>query len=138
MKRAIISLATIWFSMGTAFASADTDYPHRDWGRVAILDMTPAEATSCVAQGISRSFERVLPIPVEKGTDIDAGPGGGFFGVSHDPWVRLKIRQEEGGVTLHAFYRHPLSQERIGKEIARMQKRCLKVRSIQPKEIPTG
>lgn len=111
-------------------AQSGTDYPHRDWGQTATLDMSLGDATTCVTQGIARTFERVIPVPAESGSDIDAGPGGGIFGVAHDPWIRLKVRQEGTTVTLRAFYRHPLSQKRVGKLIDKMQKRCLRIRSL--------
>ncbi|MGI9375975.1 MAG: hypothetical protein ACR2PC_07775 [Tsuneonella suprasediminis] len=77
-------------------------------------------------------YESILPVPLENGADIDAGPGGGLFGVARDPWMRLKVREESGVVTLRVFYRHPVSQKQAGKTVERLQRRCLKVRNIAP------
>lgn len=132
MTRALLTLAAAMAFAPVAIASPDTDYPHRDWGQVATLDMSLADATTCVTRGIARTYERVITVPVEGGTDIDAGPGGGFFGVAHDPWVRLMVREDAGAVTLRAFYRHPVSRKDVGKIIEKLKKRCLKVASIAP------
>lgn len=135
MKR-LIPLAALIVS--PAFASADTDYPHRDWGKVATLDMTASDATTCVTHELARQFERIIPVPTDGGAEIDGGPGGGFFGVAHDPWVRYKIRTEGGAVLLRISYRHPISQGTIERDVRRMSERCLKVRRIETVQAVAG
>ena len=126
----IRALAVLALLPSAAHAAPDTDFPHRDWGKVATLDMRLSDASTCVARAAARKYERIVPIPVEGGTDIDAGPGGGFFGVANDPWLRYQVRQEGSAVTLRIFYRHPVGQRRVDKELASFQKQCLRVRSI--------
>lgn len=130
MIRIVVPTALAACIVLPAHADDDTDQPHREWGQIATIDMPLAEATACITRGIARSYERVLPVPAENGTDIDAGPGGGFWGVAHDPWLRLRVRQDGDAVTLRVLYRHPVSQKQVTKEVERLQKRCLKVRSI--------
>lgn len=114
----------------SASASKDTDYPHRDWGQVAVLNMTMTEATACVTRLLSRQYGRVTPVPADGGNDIEGGPGGGFFGVAHDPWVSYHVRGDGKGATLRVFYRHPISQANISRDVRRMSEKCLKVSGI--------
>lgn len=111
----------------------DTDYPHRDWGQIATLNMTPAEAAACIARQLSRDNDRVLPIAVDGGIDIDAGPEG-FFGVVNEPWERYQVRSENGQTTLRVFYRHPANRRNISRVVRRMGTRCLKVIEVKPTE----
>ncbi|MEY4056180.1 MAG: hypothetical protein RL519_1515 [Pseudomonadota bacterium] len=129
IRPSITVIAVIAFA-SSASAAPDTDYPHRDWGKVAVIDMSLPDATTCVIRGIARTYERVVPASVDGGTDIDAGPGGGLFGIAHDPWLRLMVREIDGDVTLRVFYRHPVSQKQVNKLVSKIQERCLKVRSI--------
>lgn len=115
-----------------ASAKEDTDYPHRDWGQVATLDMTPNEAAACVTRQLSRQFGRVTPVPAEGGTDIEGGPGGGVFGVAHDPWVSYHVRAEGQAATLRVFYRHPVSQKNLTRDVRRMGEKCLKIAKLSP------
>lgn len=132
MTRTALSLAAYLAFVPVANAAPETDFPHRDWGKVATLDMTLPDATTCVTRGLARSYARIIPMPAENGTDIDGGPGGGVFGVPADPWVRAKVRQEGDVVTLRMFYRHPVSQKQVEKVVRRLEKHCLKVRSMNP------
>ena len=130
MKRIAILLAG--FAAIPAHAGPETDFPHREWGMVAMLNMSLTDATACVTRELARQYGRTTPVPAEGGTDIDGGPGGGLFGLAYDPWVRIKVREANGVVTLGASYRHPVSAKQLGKVITRMQKRCLRVAEIRP------
>lgn len=127
MKRTVIAALTCLIAT-PALADEDTDYPHRDWGQVATLNMTETEAIACVTRQLSRTYGRVTPIPAEGGTDIEGGPGGGIFGTAHDPWVSYQVRGGEA-TTLRVFYRHPLSAKNISRDVRRMSERCLLVQS---------
>ncbi len=116
----------------TASAEKDTDYPHRDWGRVVTLNMPLAAATACVTRQVSKLYGRVTPVPAEGGTDVEGGPGGGLFGVAHDPWVSYQVRGAANGSVLRVFYRHPVSQKTISREVKRMGEKCLQIASIAP------
>lgn len=116
----------------TASAKEGTDYPHRDWGQVATLDMTATEAAACVTRQLSRQYGRVTPVPAEGGTDIEGGPGGGIFGVAHDPWVSFQVRGDENAATLRVFYRHPVSQKNLSRDVRRMGEKCLKISKLAP------
>lgn len=122
-----LMLAGLGLIASPVLARSDTDYPHRDWGKVVTLDMTATEATTCLTRAVARRYERIVPVPVDGGTDIDAGPGGGLFGVAHDPWLRLRVRQEAGATTLRISYRHPVSQKQIDSDVGRFEKQCLRV-----------
>jgi hypothetical protein len=129
MKRLALILTLL---ASPAAAASDTDYPHRDWGQVATLDMTVPEATACIAREKNRQGG-TLVIPVEGGNDIDFRAATGFFGGTvNEPWQTFKVRSEGGATTLRIFYRHPFSQERMTKDVARLGRKCLKVRSTSP------
>lgn len=113
-----------------ALAPPPQDYPHRDWGRVAVLDMTIAEATACIARQLGRRAD-VMIIPVTDGNDIDIAPRA-MWGPKSEPWQTYKIRGSDGVTTLHSFYRHPVKQNAVTKEVAKLQSACLKVRRIDP------
>jgi hypothetical protein len=129
MKLLIVAFAGI---AASASAKQDTDYPHRDWGQVATIDMTATEAAACLTRQLSRQFGRVTPVPAEGGTDIEGGPGGGFFGTPHDPWVSYQVRGQASGSTLRVFYRHPISQGNISRDVRRMGEKCLKIAKLSP------
>ena len=129
MKRFAIILAGFALDP-SAHARSDTDYPHRDWGQVVTLDMTVAEATSCVARELGRTAD-VSVIPAEGGNDIDIAAHV-MWGKKMEPWQTYKIRGEGGIVTLRGFYRHPVKQKAVSKEVAKLQDRCLKAKSIDP------
>ncbi|EJU14126.1 hypothetical protein LH128_05188 [Sphingomonas sp. LH128] len=114
-----------------AYAGDDTDFPHRDWGKVAVLDMSQTEASACLARQLARMYGAVMPIVVDGGSDIDAGPGGAF-GTPNDPWLRYKVRVEGGQTLIRVFYRHPVAAKWIDRDLGKFQKKCLKVRSIGP------
>lgn len=131
MIRTTITLAALALTPA-ATAAPDTDYPHRDWGQVATLDMSLSDSAACLTRELARQYGHTLPIQVDGGTDIDAGPGPNMFGVPYEPWLRFKIRNEASATTLRVFYRHPVSQKQVSKLVQKMSKRCLKVRSISP------
>lgn len=133
MNRFTIAFAGFAGLTATSAAATDTDYPHRDWGQVATLDMTATEAAACVTRQLARIYGNVIPVPAEGGTDIEGAPGGGFFGVAHDPWVSYQVRQENDATVLRVFYRHPVSQKNISRDVRRMGERCLKIRQIDPR-----
>lgn len=119
--------ALVGFVALGAAQGADTDYPHRDWGQTVTLDMTAPEAAACITRQMARLYGRVIPVPAEGGTDIEGGPGGGFFGTAHDPWVSYQVRSAANVTTLRVFYRHPISQKNIGRDVRRMGAKCLKI-----------
>ena len=129
MKRLAIILAG--FATVPAHAGPDTDYPHRDWGKVAILDMTVAEATACVAREMRRHGP-VLSIGAEGGNDIDWTPGGLFQSGGAEPWITFRIRSEHDQTRLRVLYRHPIIAKGVDGYIKKLEKRCLKVARISP------
>lgn len=116
--------------VASASVGPDTDFPHRDWGQVAMLDMTVADATACIARELNRSGS-VLVLPVEGGNDIDFTVNV-LWGKKMEPWERFKLRGNGPTSTLSLFYRHPVTQKGVGKDIARLQKKCLRVSSMRP------
>lgn len=125
----MLALITLGFAMPSA-KPQDTDYPHRDWGEIAHLDMTAVEGAACVTRQLARIYGRVTPVPAEGGTDIEGGPGGGLLGAAHDPWVSYQVRASGDGSTLRVFYRHPVSAKNVGRDVRRMTKKCLRVARI--------
>jgi hypothetical protein len=127
-------LAIILVGFDTSAAAApDTDYPHRNWGQVATLDMSLAEATACIARTKTGGGASTQVIPAEGGNDIDFRPSAGLFGGSvSEPWETFKVRTVGGSTELRVFYRHPYRQGGITKDVARLQKRCLRVSSMRP------
>lgn len=118
----------------TASAKQNTDYPHRDWGQIVTLNMSLNDATACIAREKNRQGA-TLVLPVEGGNDIDWRSTTGFFGgVVSEPWETFKLRASNGITTLSVFYRHPLRLGGVTKDIARLQKRCLIVTSIIPRQ----
>ncbi len=129
--RAIFLTALIAYGPSApASARSDTDYPHRDWGHVATLDMTIADATTCIARELNRNGD-ALVLPVEGGNDVDFTVHVPW-GKKMEPWETFKLRSSGGVTTMRVFYRHPVRQNGVGKDVARLQKRCLKVKSIDP------
>lgn len=114
----------------TASAEKDTDYPHRDWGQVATLDMSVTEATTCIARFLARKGDAIV-LPVEGGNDIDFAVRP-MWGPKMEPWESFKVRDEAGVTTLRLFYRHPVRKKGAGKDIDRLVKACLKIRSLTP------
>lgn len=107
-----------------------TDYPHRDWGRMATLDMTASEATACIARWLDRRGD-VLALPVEGGVDIDY--------TDHLPWgptpkpsERYQVREMAGTTTLRILYRGSATKKFIPKNVAKLRKECLRVITITP------
>ena len=117
-------------AIGCSAPAISQDYPHRDWGQVATLDMTVVDATACIAREQDRRGA-VLVLPVEGGNDIDFSIDVAW-GKKLDPWVRFKIRSIGDVTTLRVFYRRPYKSNRISKDIERLQKECLRVRNIGP------
>lgn len=130
MIRTTITLAAALALAPAASAGPDTDYPHRDWGQVATLDMKMPDATACVAREVDRKGA-ALVLPVDGGNDIDFSVGAAFGNVG-EPWIRFQLRQAGHDVQLRAAYRHPAHVKLVSKYIRGFQKRCLKVRSITP------
>lgn len=115
----------------TATAGPETDFPHRDWGKIATLDMNQADASACVARAMDREGS-VLVLPVDGGNDIDFSPGGLFGATTGEPFLRFKVRGGGSTSSLRVFYRHPIKQKLAGRYVEKLQKRCLKVRQIDP------
>lgn len=128
MIRTTITLAAALALAPAASAAPDTDYPHRDWGQVATLDMSVIDATACIARELGRNGETSI-IPAEGGNDIDYALRV-MWGKKMEPWMTFKLRESEDGATMRIFYRHPFKAKNIIKQVERLQKRCLKVRSI--------
>lgn len=116
--------------MSQASARSDTDYPHRDWGQVATLDMSLTDATACIVRELNRNSDTSV-IPVEGGNDIDVAPHL-MWGPKPEPWNTYKLRNVGGVTTLRVFYRHPVKQKTVSKDVAKLQKYCLKIRQIDP------
>lgn len=131
MTRITLSIAAALALVPSAIAAPDTDYPHRDWGQVATLDMSLADATACIARAMDREGS-VLVLPTEGGNDIDFSPGGLFGASTFEPFLRFKVRPTGEFAEMRLFYRHPVSQKKAGRYVEKLQKRCLKVRSIAP------
>ncbi|WP_395326936.1 hypothetical protein WBP06_09485 [Novosphingobium sp. BL-8H] len=113
-----------------ASARSDTDYPHRDWGKVVTLDMSVTDATACITREMNRNGDATV-IPVDGGSDIDVAPHL-MWGPKAEPWQTFKVRDEAGSTTMRIFYRHPVKQGANDKAVAKMAKQCLKVREISP------
>lgn len=113
-----------------AYARSDTDYPHRDWGKVVALDMSVTEATACITRELNRTRVPTV-IAVDGGNDIDVAAHVAW-GKKMEPWQTFKVRSDGEDATLRIFYRHPIRQGANDKLVAKMSKQCLKVRSIQP------
>lgn len=117
----------------SASAGPDTDYPHRDWGQVAALDMTVSEAAACIVRIKSGGGATAQVVPADGGTDIDFRPSAGLFGGSvFEPWETFKLREASGTTSMRIFYRHPYRQDGISKDFARLRKKCLKVVAVRP------
>lgn len=113
-----------------ASARSDTDYPHRDWGKVVTLDMSVTEATACIVREMNRNGSATV-IPAEGGNDIDWKAGVMFGGTVGEPWQTFKVRSEAGSTTLRIFYRHPVRLGANDKVVAKMRKQCLKVVKVE-------
>lgn len=125
----LITLAGFVILSTPALARSDTDYPHRDWGQVATLDMAVVEATACIARELGRKGDAVV-IPMEGGNDIDFAVRP-MWGPKMEPWETYKVRSESGVTTLRVFYRHPVKRDGVGKDVARLQKQCLRVSKVE-------
>lgn len=130
MKRLAIALTAALVLIPAADAGEDTDYPHRDWGQVATLDMSVTDATACIARELNRNGEASV-IPADGGNDVDYALRV-MFGKKMEPWMTFKLREHDGRATMRIFYRHPFKASGIIKQVERLQKHCLKVASIMP------
>ncbi|WP_311271033.1 hypothetical protein [Sphingobium sp. WCS2017Hpa-17] len=110
-----------------SLARSGTDYPHRDWGRVLTLDMSTTDATTCIARELNRTGDAVV-LPVEGGNDIDFAVRP-IWGPKMEPWETYKVRSVNGATTLRVFYRHPMKPKTVAKDVARLQRQCLKILS---------
>ncbi len=110
-----------------ASARSDTDYPHRDWGKVVELDMNVTEATACIVRELGRRSD-VTTIAAEGGNDIDVAPR---TWPKSEPWQTFKVRAEEGVTTLRIFYRRPIRIGANDKAVAKMSKQCLRTRNAE-------
>ena len=124
------TIAILLASMsGVATAKTDTDYPHRDWGKELVLDMSLIDATACITREKGRQGTATV-IPAEGGNDIDFKVAPVLFaGPSGEPWETFKVRESNGVTTLKVFYRHPYRQATISKDMAKLAKKCLRVKS---------
>lgn len=128
MRLSVVLLAAA-AALTSSVALAGPDYPHRDWGKVATLDMSLTDATTCIARTLNKRGS-VLVLPVDGGNDIDFSVGVAW-GNQPDPWERFKLREEEGVTTLRVFYRHPIRRGGVDKDVKRLQKHCLKISRIE-------
>ena len=128
MKRLAI-IATL--VAAPALASSDTDYPHRDWGQIATIDMPIGEATACIAREMTKAG-KVLILPADGGNDIDFYMGSILGGGSGDPWERFQLRPSGESTVLRALYRHPYKASTVSADVRRMGKHCLKVLKVGP------
>jgi hypothetical protein len=115
----------------SAAAAPDTDYLHRDWGQVATLDMSLADATACIARTLDREGS-VLVLPVDGGNDLDYSAGTIFGGSVNEPWAQFKIRGTAAPTELRILYRHPVNQKWLRRVMRNLGKRCLKIGSLKP------
>lgn len=116
-------------SPAIASAKSDTDYPHRDWGKELVLDMSLVEATGCITREKGRQGTATV-IPAEGGNDIDFKVAPVLFaGPSGEPWETFKLREANGLTTLKVFYRHPYRQGTISKDVTKLAKKCLRIKS---------
>lgn len=122
-------MSLVTFTLAAVMAQSGTDYPHRDWGKVAYLNMTAPEAATCIARELGRSSDTAI-VPAENGSDIDVTPRVAW-GKKHEPWQTFKVRSE-GVTTLRIFYRHPLRSGRNDKDMRRLRRACLIVDRIEP------
>lgn len=112
----------------TGSAEVDKDQPHRDWGQVATLDMSVADATACIIRAKSRGGAATQIIPTEGGNDIDFRASAGLFGGAvWKPWITYQLRRSGEGSTLTVLYRHPYRQGGINKDIGNLAKACLRI-----------
>lgn len=96
-----------------------------------MLDMSLSEATACIAREMNRKGITTI-LPVEGGNDIDFAMN---TWPKSEPWQTFKLRQVAGGTSMQIFYRHPITQKRLGSLVERLQKHCLKVRSVAEQSI---
>jgi hypothetical protein len=89
MIRTIITLAAIFAVTSPALAQ-NPDHPHRDWGKVATLDMPLIEATSCIGRELNRAGDAMI-VPVEGGNDID-WTAHVPWGKKMEPWMTFQLR----------------------------------------------
>lgn len=130
MIRTLIAFSAALCVASPALADPDTDYPHRDWGQVATLDMTLMDATACIARTLDRRGDAIV-IPAEGGNDIDFAVRPAW-GPKMEPWLSFKLREEGSATQLRIFYRRPMSRGKVANEVERLRKRCLMVSSITP------
>lgn len=94
------------------------------------LDMSVTDATACIVRELGRKAD-VTIIPIEGGNDIDVAPHL-MWGPKPEPWQTYKLRSENGSTVMRGFYRHPVKQSAVTKEVEKLQKFCLKVVRIAP------
>lgn len=92
--------------------------------------MSLIDATTCIARELNRTGDATV-LPVEDGNDIDFAVRP-MWGPKMEPWETYKVRAENGLTTLKVFYRHPIKQKAVSKDVVRLQKQCLKVLKIDP------
>jgi hypothetical protein len=132
MKRLTLIIAGLSaIAASPATAQSNSRYPHRDWGKVATLNMSVIDATTCILRVLNRGSTATL-IPAEGGNDIDLKPGTILGTGAGDAWQTFKVRGENGKTTLRILYRHPLRIGANDAAVKKLQKRCLKVESISP------
>lgn len=112
-------------------AATDTDFPHRDWGKIASLDMPFDEAQACIARELDKTGS-VLVLPVDSGSDIDFSIGGSILTPNTgEPYLRFKLRRIEHEITLRAYYRRPLSLKGLNGTVEALGRKCLKIARIE-------
>lgn len=126
MRTLALLLAGFACTSTPALARSDTDYPHRDWGKVVMLDMSAEDATGCIAREMRRQGP-VMTLPVEGGNDIDWTAGGLFQAGGTEAWMTFKVRPETDGSSLRIFYRHPIISKGVYGYMKKLQKHCLRV-----------
>ena len=127
---AVAALTVVAVIPACALASPETDQPHRPWGKTAILDMTPADAQTCIARSMDK-IGSVLVLPIDGGTDIDFTLSGGWLTSSAgEAYARFQIRTDAGSVKLSGLYRRPLGANFFDGMLKSLQKRCLIVKDV--------
>jgi hypothetical protein len=98
MKRLTLIIAGLSaIAASPATAQSNSRYPHRDWGKVATLNMSVIDATTCILRVLNRGSTATL-IPAEGGNDIDLKPGtilGTGAGDVHGRHSRLEAKTEK-------------------------------------------
>lgn len=134
MTRTLVILAAALCIASPALAGAETDYPHREWGQVLMLNMDLIDGTACIARTLDRKGDAIV-IPATGGNDIDFAPRPAW-GSKMEPWLSFKLREVDNTLELRVFYRHPMRQGTVTKFVKRLEEGCLKVTNLAPATEP--